>query len=183
MKILVASIICLGFGFVIPTASASDDVTFEDAKSICKQIGFKPQTEKYQNCVLEIYSKNKREKTQPEPQFADVNVFGECLNLGLVQGSSEFSQCYVKLKEIKTQQIMQQQSLSATNDSNKRVNDLESARILLGIAAQGFGLAAGQSQQPTISIQQPILSPPIKFTTPKGNSYTCSTMGNSISCR
>ncbi|WP_445779447.1 hypothetical protein [Shewanella sp.] len=98
-----------------------------------------------------------------------------------------FSQCYVQLSMIKSQQASQQAALEQQQREAKKANDLQKAEILLKIAEQGFGMAAGNQPArqgiagPTITPITPIT--PFRFVTPSGNSYNCSTFGVTLTCR
>jgi hypothetical protein len=172
--------------FLLPILTWANEKAFSEAQVFCAEIGFKKNTEKFQNCVLDIYEKNKDVSTSnvAAQKFTDINVYSECMVLGFRQGSSELLQCYTKLKEIKSQQLIGSRAIDSANTATSKAVEIEQAKILLGIAAQGFGLAAGQNQQgrnPVI-LNQPV-QPPVRFITPSGNSYNCTTMGSSITCR
>jgi hypothetical protein len=178
-------ILALGlFGLV--SAVKSNEVAFEEATRTCKEIGFKPTTEKFQNCVLEIYDRRKVQASTgaKSQQFTDNNVASECEKIGLLVGSSDFSQCYLQLSMIKSQQAAQQAALEQQQREAKKANDLQKAEILLKIAEQGFGMAAG-SKPARQGIAGPTITPitPFRFVTPSGNSYNCSTFGVTLTCR
>lgn len=170
----------------MPALACANDKVFNEAQAFCVEIGFVKNTEKYQNCVMEVYGKNKDISTtnSTTQKFSDINVYSECVALGFRQGSSELLQCYTKIKEIKTQQLTANRAIDSNNAALNKAADIEQAKILLGIAAQGFGLAAGQNQQAVnpMLLNQPV-QPPVKFIMPSGNSYNCTTMGNAIRCR
>ena len=180
MKILATWILLL------PILTWANEKAFSEAQVFCAEIGFMKNTEKFQNCVLDIFEKNKdvSKSNVIAQKFTDINVYSECMALGFRQGSSELLQCYTKLKEIKSQQLIGSRAIDSTNNAASKAADLEQAKILLGIAAQGLGLATGQNQQAgnPIILNQPV-QPPVRFITPSGNSYNCTTMGSSITCR
>ena len=45
--------------FLLPILTWANEKAFSEAQVFCTEIGFKKNTEKFQNCVLDIYEKNK----------------------------------------------------------------------------------------------------------------------------
>ena len=174
------------FFFLMPVLAWANDKAFNEAQVFCVDIGFTKNTEKYQNCVLELYGKNKNSLTTnfAAQKFSDINVYSECIALGFRQGSSELLQCYTKLKEIKAQQLTANRAIDSNNTAADKAAAIEQAKILFGIAAQGFSFATGQNQQAVSPmILNQAAQPPVRFIMPSGNSYNCTTLGNTIRCR
>lgn len=161
----------------------------EFAESECQRIGFKPKTENFAECVLELHSRTKKVQVfsgmKPSERTPEAN---QCIVMGFVNGTVEFSNCQIQLRQLalQEQQYRTQQNLNDQQSAYlKKQQDLYQAEILLGIANKAFNYA-GSFEKPrinTLNKPSPFPPLPLRLTLPSGNAVNCTYVGASYNCR
>ena len=154
----------------------------------CESIGFKPKTEKYGECVLELYS---RTSTGNISNGSLDQEGSQCLQMGFKQGTREFSSCQLQLKQMAIQQQQfsaQQQIYDTQMQALQKQRDYDQAEALFGIANQALGVAGGGrygggGQSSTIRARPPTPVAPLRIVPPSGNAVTCGYQGPTLVCR
>jgi len=86
----------------------------------CSEIGFKPKTPAYGECVLELYGRENKASSIPQKQLQTANAQGDgtpdhaaCVKHGLQAGTTEYSQCRTQIDSAKREQAQNQARFDA----------------------------------------------------------------------
>ena len=170
----------------------------------CREIGFKPKTEKFANCVLDLYERrgvkattNSAVSTKP----VQAVVLGDgsqddrtCQNYGFKPGQEGYSNCRMQIdmakKEAQVAQARYQRELAAYEEQAaelKRRQDNERSRRLMELGLRMMGgqppIEAANSIGTGAPISKP--TPPSTFQSirlPNGRIMNCSTTGTYTNC-
>lgn len=173
-------------------SNANAETTMRDtdlAESECERIGYKPKTEKYAECVIELYSRTKKRNVITEiPQ--NLSQEGkQCIEIGYVYNSAEFSNCQIQLRQLASQEQhyrTQQETYNQQLQLQQKQQNLYEAEILFGIADRAFNYGANTRPNAVIINQPPrTLSPPppLRLRLPSGNNVNCRYVGATYTCR
>jgi len=182
------------------SALAVDTVTEEKT---CAEIGFKPKTEKFASCVLELYdrrSKNARQTSSPLTESASQKGDGSaddqtCQRYGFQPASSGYAECRMKIdlarQEATRDQARYERELASYNQrvaDLKREQDRQRAmrQLELGLRMMG-GQPIGEAAR-SVGTGAPITppAPPIQNQTiilPGAQPIHCTTVGSITNCR
>lgn len=177
--------------------ASTEEFNLTDFETQCRRIGFKPNTEKFGECVMDLFKNRTNTKTQgPEPVYRnDVasqdRFVSECAKMGFREGSTDLSNCALSLRKHDAEMNLhnqQQQIYKAQVEQAEKVNRIAATQRLLEIANQGFAMAAGNSPtsagQRNVKPMSPLPPPsPLQFVSPAGNRYTCAYSGVQLVCR
>jgi hypothetical protein len=158
------------------------------AESECERIGYKRKTEKYAECVIELYSRIKKSIIAQPPK--NLSQEGrQCIEIGFVYNSAEFSNCQIQLRQLASQEQhykTQHETYNQQLQLQQKQQNLYEAEILFGIADRAFNYGSNNSSNSVIINQPPrTLSPPspLRLRLPSGNNVNCSYVGATYSCR
>ena len=88
-RLLIASTV--GLAFLVPmTASAQTSLQIAQAREICRQVGFKPRTESFANCAMQMtfrLESEDRYRGGEEPR-AELGIFDNAALLAAIKGIS-----------------------------------------------------------------------------------------------
>jgi hypothetical protein len=184
------------------------DTSAEEA--MCKEIGFKPKTEKYASCVLELYERKSKASsgamTQSQPQVRSPQVEtaqqGDgsqddqtCQRYGLKPGQPEYGNCRMQINLAKQQAAREQaryEAEMAAYEQQKQELEAERKRQLAMRQLQmGLGLMSGQVTLEDIGRSSvglpPAPQPPAiqnqTIRLPGGGIVNCTTTGTFTNCR
>jgi len=181
------------------------DTSAEEA--MCKEIGFKPKTEKYANCVLELYErKSKAAATQPAPQGRPPPVEtaqqGDgtqddqtCQRYGLRPGQPEYGNCRMQIdmakQQVAREQARYQAEMAAYEQQKKEIEAERRRELGRRQLAAGLGLMSGQVTlqdlgRQSLGLPPPPAAPQIQNQTirlPGGGIIHCTTTGTFTNCR
>lgn len=125
------------------------------------------------------------EKTTESKNIAADEIARQCVQIGFEYQSSQYRDCYLKLK-IHTEQIASWQKLQNVlpkqqpNVIVQQNNSAAEVGALLDIAQRGLDTMSGANVPKSYLIPPP---PPMQIITPRGNSVNCSMMGAALRCR
>lgn len=206
MRVLSPQLLCLfstvfSFGFLTPAYAL--DTSAEEA--MCKEIGFKPKTEKYANCVIELYERKSRASFGTPPQGRPTSIEtaqqGDgtqddqtCQRYGLRPGQPEYGNCRMQIdlakQQVAREQARYQQEMAAYEQQVaelKRQKDKERAMRQLELGLRMMGgqppLEAINSLGTGAPISKP--RPPIthhSIRLPNGRTMNCDTFGGHTNC-
>ncbi len=193
---------------VVAWPSHAIDTSAEE--KICSEIGFKPKTEKFGNCVVELFSrKNKgslsatsassttRSSHQTSPSGASHAGDGSqddrtCQSYGLSPGSSSYSECRIRIdtarKDAESRQSRYQAELAAyekqvaeANRQRERDRNLRMMELGLGMMAGGGGRGSSDSAR---NVGPAPLAPSLNqnIFLPDGRMMSCRTNGHVTNC-
>jgi hypothetical protein len=172
-------------------SNANAETTIRDtdlAESECERIGYKRKTEKYAECVLELFSRMKKNNVAQLPK--NLSQEGkQCIEIGYLYNSAEFSNCQIQLRQLASQEQhyrAQQESYNQQLQLQQKQQNIYEAEILLGIANRAFNYGSNNIPSAVIINQSsPSLSPPLplRLRLPSGNNVNCSYVGATYSCR
>jgi hypothetical protein len=138
------------------------------AESICKDIGFKPKTPAFADCVIDIISRENKNTTPPKNNSvktaSNSDISQEehstpnekiCINYGFKKKSDSFAQCLMQLDEAQRQAVFQQQQyelqlqqyrqrLAEYNAQQEELEREKSRRNGQVLMALGLGISTGQ---------------------------------------
>jgi hypothetical protein len=174
--------------FVVLPQSVIAQSDLRQYQNQCESIGFRPKTEKFGECVLELYS---RTSTGSISNGTLDQEGSQCLQMGFKQGTRELSSCQLQLKQmaIQQQQFSAQQQIYETQmQALQKQRDYDQAEALFGIANQALGVAGGGrygggGQSSTIRARPPTPVAPLRIVPPSGNAVTCGYQGPTLVCR
>jgi len=165
----------------------------------CREIGFKPKTEKYANCVLELYERRgagslTSNDTSPDDQA--------CRKYGYKRGTSGYADCLRQIDMARQEHEQRQreyQAQLARYEEEKRAHEEAVAaerRRRMGAAMMqyGLGLASGMRPEEASAYaqglpvpQRPRIHPDLehkrsRIVLPNGNVMNCNHVGSNINC-
>jgi hypothetical protein len=155
------------------------------AKNECSEIGFTHGTEKYGDCVMDLYTRYKSSSTQnsksnldPFPRHFTSSILSgnakKCFDFGFDRYTSEFSQCKLQLHQLDTQQAL----IDKQNEQNRQ------QQINSNILQFGLGLISGNnntSSNTSLNLQSNKLRTNIRL--PNGNTITCMKFAHITKCQ
>lgn len=208
MRTRLIKIAFASFFSLLATQVAAIDTSAEE--KTCAEIGFKPKTEKFGNCVVELYSRKGKGsaptsaasssiRSASQPSAAAGSRAGDgsqddrtCQSYGLSPGSSGYSECRMRIdtarKEAQAQQAryqsemaIYQQQLAEAERQRDKDRGLKMLELGLGMMAGG-GSRGGTSS--TVNIGPPPVAPSLNqnIFLPNGRIMTCTTSGNVTNC-
>lgn len=190
---------------IIPTGAWALDTSVEEFT--CTEIGFKSKTEKFANCVLELYErKNKGGITNSvgsrqadsgaQSQQGDGSLDDQtCQRYGLKPGQPEYGNCRIQIHLAKQQAAREQaryEAEMAAYEHQKQELEAEQKRKLAMRQLQlGLGLMLGQITLEDIGRSSmglpPAPRPPaiqnLTIRLPGGAIVNCTTTGTFTNCR
>lgn len=190
---------------MISTGAWALDTSVEEFT--CKEIGFKPKTEKFANCVLELYERKSKGSANnlvgsrqaapaAQAQRGDGSQDDQtCQRYGLKPGQPEYGNCRMQINLAKQQAAREQaryEAEMAAYEQQKQELEAERKRQLAMRQLQmGLGLMSGQVTLEDIGRSSmglpPAPRPPaiqnqtIKL--PGGGLVNCTTTGTFTNCR
>ena len=156
-------------------------------KETCADLGFQPGTEKFGNCVLKLYERDKSKPTQKPTVQAKPKVRGDgsaddraCQKYGFKPGEGDYSNCRMQIDMARRQAQEEQRRYDA------QIAEVEAEKRRARGAAMlslGLGMMSGNTGRSTSSIPMPP-PPPLRRTIvlPGGQMMTCNTAANVTSC-
>lgn len=183
-----ANVIASTLLFLISATTARAELA--PMKEQCEALGYKPQTEKFGDCVMELHSRSKSLQSSSPPRALSAEV-SQCVQMGFKVDTSEMGACQIQLKQLAIQQNqfeMQRRAYEEQARLAQKQRDFNQAQILLGIANQAFGYAGGVPQGGATPLGNqwrgvPAPVPPMRVIPPSGNPFTCSYQGPTLVCR
>jgi len=181
------------------------DTSAEEA--MCKEIGFKPKTEKYANCVLELYERKSKaaqatsaqtpaqSPPQPVQQGDGTQDDQTCQRYGLRPGQPEYGNCRMQIdmakQQIAREQARYQAELAAYEQQKKEIEAERRRELGRRQLAAGLGLMSGQVTlqdlgRQSLGLPPPPAAPQIQNQTirlPGGGIIHCTTTGTFTNCR
>ena len=152
-------------------------------QATCQDIGFKPKTPAFGECVLELM--DRAGGTQAATANAPTDAHSQtCVKYGFTFGTPAFSDCRMKLDMAATQSSQAQKKYDAERAAYE--NALADARARTQIEA-GLRMIAGQRPLDafaSVGTGAPVRPSAINQTiiTPNGRIINCSTNGNVTNC-
>jgi hypothetical protein len=195
------SLLCL----FLTTSAFALDTSVEEFT--CKEIGFKPKTEKFANCVLELYERKSKgssatagQSRQSAPATQAQRGDGSqddqtCQRYGLKPGQPEYGNCRMQINLAKQQAAREQaryEAEMAAYEQQKQELEAERKRQLAMRQLQmGLGLMSGQVTLDDIGRSSmglpPAPRPPAiqnqTIRLPGGGIVNCTTTGTFTNCR
>lgn len=194
----------LVLAFAAGTAYALDTSAEE---AMCKEIGFKPKTEKYANCVLELYERKSKaapaasaqrppqSPPQPVQQGDGTQDDQTCQRYGLRPGQPEYGNCRMQIdmakQQVAREQARYQAELAAYEQQKKEIEAERRREQGLRQLQMGLGLMSGQVTlqdlgRQSLGLPPPPAAPQIQNQTirlPGGGIIHCTTTGTFTNCR
>jgi len=188
-------------GLVALPALAIDTSSEENT---CLDIGFKPKTEKFANCVLELYER-RGSQTASKPSnsrsAARSVAVGDgsqddqtCQKYGLTPGQPEYGNCRMQIdmakQQVAREQARYQQELAAYEEQAaelKRQKDKERAMRQLELGLRMMGGQSPVEAVNSLGTGAPIARPRPPTThhsirLPNGRMMNCNTFGDHTNC-
>lgn len=154
----------------------------------CESIGFKPKSEKFADCVMELFSRRPSGSLPPGAGSGPEESL--CLQAGFKQSTRDFLACQVQLRQLAIQQqqfVVQQRAYDQQLEAIRKQQNYDQAEALFGIANQALGIVSGgHSHSGHVPATRPLPpSPlaPLRIVSPSGNTITCSYQGPTLVCR
>ena len=163
----------------------------------CSEIGFKPKTPAFGECVLDLHDREsksnssksaKANSNQSEPTQQNTNVRGDgspdhstCSKYGFQVGTTEYAQCRMQIDNARKQAEEQERQYQAQLAARARARDKAQGEAMLFL---GLGMLSG-AQPNTQSNNFPSIQPPNRnhtYTLPNGRMMTCNTTGSFTNC-
>ena len=198
-----ACLAALASAFSGPSLAALPSTTAEE--KTCQEIGFKPKTEEYGSCVMELFTRSGwgAPRTEPISQVPLTPNGQICAGYGFATGTTPFSQCLMGLDATQRQAEAQQQQhqlqmqqyqqqVAAYQAQQAAINKERERQKWASLAILGFGMASSNS--PTFAggltdgfralNGQPPMTPPVAPTPPQSiQNYTLRLpSGNQVYC-
>lgn len=162
----------------------------------CREIGFKPKTEKFANCVLELYDRRGGQTVTSSNAMGDGSQDDQtCQRYGLRPGQPEYGNCRMQIdmakQQVSREQARYQQELAAYEQDKKEKEAQRRREQGLKQLQLGLGMMSGQVTLDDIgrsSLGLPPAPRPPQFQSqtirlPNGNMIHCSTVGTHTTCR
>lgn len=158
---------------------ALDLSTYENQ---CADIGFKPKTQPFGECVLELRERERvgvRLPIRAVTQGDGSPDHSTCNRYGFIAGTNEYAQCRMQIDVARAQAQEQQRNYEIQAAEQRRARDKAQgeAMLMLGLGMMGGG-------RPSVK-PQPTLEPPSPtrmYNLPGGKFMTCRTMGSVTNC-
>lgn len=180
----------------------------QNEEKACLDIGFKPKTQKFSNCVLELYQRRPAETnrstldTRPSQVSTDMEVRGgdgteddqTCQRYGFLPGSSGYSECRMRIDLAKREadrrriayeeeQRIHSERLAAAERERQRQIDVRALELGLRMMGGQPPVSAAASVGTGAAILPP--TPPSLTQTiilPGSRAITCTTNGTVTNC-
>ena len=184
---------------LILTLLGSQAIALELSKfeRTCSEIGFKPKTPAFGECVLELHGRESKSNSQPAPVVQPTqpktsqNTISQgdgtpdhstCAKYGFQAGTTEYAQCRMQIDTARTQARQQQNEYEQQLAAQKKAKEEAQGEALFLL---GMGMLAGSGPKRSTSINTVIQPPPqdMIFNLPGGKFMRCSTMGMVTNCR
>jgi len=158
----------------------------------CAEIGFKPKTEKFASCVIELYERSKNISNPAQTNASDPDD-AACQKYGFKRGTTPYAECRQQIDLARTsfQQRLEEHNaqLARYEEEKKRyekaVEDERRRRMSAAMMVYGLGLASGmrpdEASARALGIQppqRPRIHPELetyqhRITLPNGNVMNC----------
>jgi len=175
----------------------------------CREIGFKPKTEKFANCVLELYERRGSQTASRAPSTqkptnqrpAQSATLGDgsqddqtCQKYGLKPGQPEYGNCRMQIdmakQQVAREQARYQQELAAYEQDKKEKEAQRRREQGMKTLQMGLGMMSGQLTlddvgRSSLGLPPAPRPPQIQNQTirlPNGNLIHCSTTGTFTNC-
>lgn len=166
----------------------------------CRDIGFKPKTEKYAGCVLELYGRRisgGQDGRLSNSTNKDPVAIGDgspddrtCRSYSLLPGTVEYSDCRMKIDAARVnaqaehdryrRELLMYQSQIA---EAKRQKDQESNLRLMELGLEMMGGGGRRSSGSSAALPRPPVLPENQHIfLPDGRMITCNTSGSTTNC-
>jgi len=151
-------------------------------KNICEDIGFKPKTEKFGECVLKLRSKNSSTQNNNTKVISNTNDIEELKRQHQTLAQQQF-QALQKQNDLLERQYQNQLSIQA--QQKKAAADAKRKRVSVYLMKLGAGMMQGQTMGDSARAAQglPLIDAPrrptmqpmqdYRVTLPNGSFYTC----------
>jgi len=165
----------------------------------CRKIGFKPKTEKFVNCVLELYER--RGQTASRPPISQTPTTSAavgdgsdddqtCQSYGFGPGTGAYADCRFKVDmakslaqtahaRYKADLAAYEAQVAAANRQRESDRNLRLMELGLGMMAGG---GRGGSSSSATTARPPAAPPNQHIFLPNGRMITCNTSGNVTNC-
>jgi hypothetical protein len=196
------------FFLLCHSAFAADLSVFENQ---CVEIGFKKKTPAFGECVLELHSRGgtsqKARNSTPLNNGDGTNEHQMCARFGFVTGTSQYSECRLKIDIAKKEQAQRQAAYEAEQQRYQEEQRRYEAQVAeyekekerqKGLALMRFGAALAGGTSPSFAenfgnagrqslglAPTPPSRPQIQnftITNPAGRMTNCTVVGNNINC-
>lgn len=174
--------------FVIAWPARAIDTSAEE--KVCQEIGFKPKTEKFANCVLELYERGGTAQGRSAVQSPDDEA---CQKYGYLRGTSGYADCRQKIdlarQEYEQKKRDYENQIAKYEEEKKRYEEAkeEERRRRVGVAMLQYGLGIASGMRPEQASayaqglpipQRPQMSPDLqsfnhRIILPNGNVMNC----------
>ena len=161
----------------------------------CSEIGFKPKTPAFGECVLELHGRDSKTNSSKPSQANSTqtvtpqqNARGDgttdhttCAKYGFQAGTTEYSQCRMQIDTARKQAEEQERQYQEQVDAQARAKEKAQGEALFLF---GMGLLSG-AQPNAQSSNLPFIQPPRTrhtYTLPNGKMMTCTTNGGFTNC-
>jgi len=197
--------ICL---FWCHSAIATDLSAYENQ---CVEIGFKKKTPAFGECVLELHSRggsSSKARNSVQANNGDgTNEHQMCAKFGFIAGTSQYSECRLKIDIAKKEQAQRQAAYEAEQQRYQEEQRRYEAQVAeyqkekerqKGLALMRFGAALAGGTSPSFAenfgnagrqslgiAPAPPTRPQIQnftITNPAGRMTNCTVIGNNINC-
>jgi hypothetical protein len=184
---------------LILTLLGSQAIALELSKfeRTCSEIGFKPKTPAFGECVLELHGRESKSNLQPAPvvqptqpkisqnttpQGDGTPDHATCAKYGFQAGTTEYAQCRMQIDTARTQARQQQNEYEQQLAAQKKAKEEAQgeALFLLGMGMLS-GSAPKRSNNNSSFIQPP--QPDRIYNLPGGKFMRCSTLGMVTNCQ
>jgi hypothetical protein len=176
------------FLFLISASSARAELA--PMKEQCEALGYRPKTEKFGDCVMELYSRSVSRPSPSSTRGLSAEAH-QCIQMGFKLDTSEMGACQIQLKQLAIQQNQfetQRRAYDQQMSAAQKQRDFDQAQALFGIANQSLGIAGGGRQDTAIPpgayrgvLPPPV--PPLRVIPPSGSPFICSYQGSTLVCR
>ena len=183
---------------VIASPALAIDTLAEE--KTCQEIGFKPKTDKFVNCVLELYERSGGQ-TASRPPISQTTIkpaaVGDgsdddqtCQSYGFGPGTSAYADCRMKVdmarREAQKAHARYKADLAAyeaqvANASRQRESERNLRLMELGLGMMSGGGRGGSSSSVTTA-RPPVAPSNQNIFLPNGQMITCNTSGNVTNC-
>ena len=163
----------------------------------CSEIGFKPKTPAFGECVLELHGRDSKtnsskpaqvNSTQTVTPQQNTNARGDgtpdhatCTKYGFQAGTTEYAQCRMQIDTARTQARQQQNEYEQQLAAQKKAQEEAQGEALFLL---GMGMLSGSAPKHS-NFNNSIIQPPQPdriYNLPGGKFMRCSTMGMVTNC-
>jgi hypothetical protein len=185
-KNIIYSILILSLA---PHVAVAMDTSVQE--KICIDIGFKPKTEKFGSCVIELISRNKNEQQVTAGDGTQDDL--TCQSYGFKPATVNYSECRMKIdtakKQIDSENARFNAEMAAYEEQRKKIEAQRRRQQSLKTMQMGLGLMSGDLRLEDIGRSSIGLPPKPRPTMqnqtiimPGGRIVNCTTTGTFTSC-